>query len=48
MANLIDDEAAFDTILNEFGLQLRAKQRFLEDYPTLKDLMNSSKEDLKR
>ena len=47
MANLVDDQAAFTTILTSFGLQARARQRFCEDYPTIYSLMNASSEDVK-
>lgn len=41
--NIIDDDASFLDILQAFTLSLRARQRFTEDYPTINDLMGSTK-----
>lgn len=42
--NIIDNDASFLDILQSFTLSLRARQRFTEDYPTINDLMGSTKE----
>ena len=41
--NIVDNDASFLTILQSFGLSQRSRQRFSEDYPTITDLMGSTK-----
>ena len=43
----MDDNASFRTILESFGLSVRAIDRFTEDYPTARDLMNSTEAQVK-
>ena len=40
--DIMDDNNAWDTILTEFGLSERARQRFTEDFPTARELMLST------
>ena len=42
--NIINDEASFGTILQSFQLSIRSRQRFMEDFPTIADLMASTRE----
>ena len=47
MVDVMDDNASFRTILENFGLSVRAINRFTEDYPTARDLMNSTEAKVK-
>ena len=40
--DIMDDNNAWDTILMEFELSERARQRFTEDFPTARELMLST------
>lgn len=46
--DLLDDQNAFDTILNAFGLSVRARSKLQEDYQSARNLMNSSEKAVSR
>lgn len=45
--DIIDDDASFITILQAFGLTGRARQRFTEDFPNIRELMSVDEEQIK-
>ena len=46
--DIVDDDASFLTILQSFRLSQRARNRFTEDFPTIRDLMSVSQEQVQQ
>ena len=42
--NITEDEGSFNTILQAFQLAQRSRQRFMEDFPYIGDLMEYTKD----